>query len=219
MIKILACVFMVIDHIGLIFFPQYEALRIVGRLSMPFFAYCIARGIKYTKNIKSYLKRVLEVAVISQIPYCIMEKEFKLNICFLWLIGISCITVLNKLEKVYKKVLLLIIVMLVILSLNIDYGIYGFLYLLIMYYGISYDKIRNNDLFFYISWVVLHLLKIALDCSAGVIQLFTLPTIPIIDICNKYGLEDKRSKNIIIHFFYPIHMIILLFIYNLLKIL
>lgn len=219
MIKILACIFMAIDHIGLIFFPQYEVLRIVGRLSMPFYAYCIARGVKYTKDIKIYLKRVLEVAIISQIPYCMMEKKLKLNICFLWLIGISCITALSKLRKVYKKVLLLIIVILLISLLNIDYGIYGFLYLLIMYYAISHDNIKNKDLFFYISWLLLHLFKIVSDFSAGVIQLFTLPTIPIIDICNRYGLEDKRSKSIIIHFFYPIHMIILLFIYNLLKIL
>lgn len=35
---------MVIDHVGVIFFPDTIELRIIGRLAMPFFAFSIARG-------------------------------------------------------------------------------------------------------------------------------------------------------------------------------
>lgn len=37
MIKILAALFMLIDHIGMIFFPENYLLRIIGRVSMPLF--------------------------------------------------------------------------------------------------------------------------------------------------------------------------------------
>lgn len=36
MVKFLACLFMVIDHIGCYFFPQLIWLRMIGRISMPF---------------------------------------------------------------------------------------------------------------------------------------------------------------------------------------
>ena len=44
MIKLFALITMVIDHIGLVFFPNVIIFRIIGRLSMPLFAYCVARG-------------------------------------------------------------------------------------------------------------------------------------------------------------------------------
>lgn len=50
MIKILAALFMLIDHIGMIFFPENYLLRIIGRVSMPLFAYCIARGFYFSEQ-------------------------------------------------------------------------------------------------------------------------------------------------------------------------
>lgn len=39
-IKILAALFMLIDHAGLILFPEIIILRYIGRLSFPLFAFC-----------------------------------------------------------------------------------------------------------------------------------------------------------------------------------
>ena len=50
MLKIIAAIFMVCDHVGVILFPKIEFLRIIGRLSFPIFAYLIAEGAKHTKN-------------------------------------------------------------------------------------------------------------------------------------------------------------------------
>lgn len=49
-LKIIACILMAIDHIGFHLFPNVENLRIIGRLSMPIFAYLISEGCYYTKN-------------------------------------------------------------------------------------------------------------------------------------------------------------------------
>ena len=48
MIKLLATLFMFIDHVGMILFPDIRDLRLIGRISMPLFAYCVARGFYYT---------------------------------------------------------------------------------------------------------------------------------------------------------------------------
>ena len=68
MIKALAALFMLIDHIGMILFPQAYVLRIVGRLSMPLFAYSVARGFYYSDTkgkAKRYARNLLIFAVVS----------------------------------------------------------------------------------------------------------------------------------------------------------
>ena len=49
-LKIVACISMLLDHIGFIFFPQYIIFRILGRVAFPIFAFMIAEGCYYTKN-------------------------------------------------------------------------------------------------------------------------------------------------------------------------
>lgn len=100
MIKILACITMFIDHIGLLFFPKQILFRIIGRISMPLFAYCIARGIKNTKNVKNYIFRILLISIVSQIPYMLMINYFKLNICFVWVLTVIFISLCKKLKNI-----------------------------------------------------------------------------------------------------------------------
>ena len=49
-LKILACVFMLIDHVGLTFFPEHDIFRILGRLAFPLFAFFIAEGSRYSRH-------------------------------------------------------------------------------------------------------------------------------------------------------------------------
>ena len=49
-LKIIGCILMLIDHIGYHLYPKIEILRIIGRLSMPIFAFLISEGCFYTKN-------------------------------------------------------------------------------------------------------------------------------------------------------------------------
>ncbi len=77
--KLVAIVTMVADHVGMIFFPEVDALRVVGRLSMPLFAYLVAVGIKRTSDRSAYLCRLFALFVFSQIPYGLFVGD-KLNI-------------------------------------------------------------------------------------------------------------------------------------------
>ena len=49
-LKILAAIFMTLDHMGLMLFPHIPLLRILGRLALPIFAFMIAEGCKYTRD-------------------------------------------------------------------------------------------------------------------------------------------------------------------------
>ena len=73
MIKLIAVVTMIIDHIGFVFFPEVTILRIIGRIAMPLFAFSIARGFFYTKSKGKYFTLMAIFAVISQVPFHYMR--------------------------------------------------------------------------------------------------------------------------------------------------
>ncbi|NLG25127.1 MAG: hypothetical protein GX558_07200, partial [Clostridiales bacterium] len=60
---------MLIDHLGAAVFvgtPYYTPMRVVGRLAFPIFAYCIAAGCVFTRDIGRYALRIGISAIIAQ---------------------------------------------------------------------------------------------------------------------------------------------------------
>jgi hypothetical protein len=118
-LKLLGIVFMIIDHIGEIFFPDVIIFRIFGRLSYPIFAYGIAIGYQYTKNFKSYLLRLSLFFIVSQ-PFFTLVFQKGINIFATLLIGLIAIYFYDK--KQYPSIVLLFIIA---QFLALDYGLYG----------------------------------------------------------------------------------------------
>ena len=73
-LKFLACATMLIDHIGAIFFPQAQWLRMIGRLSFPIYCFLLAEGVKYTRNALKYGLRLLIIAIITELPYDLLFR-------------------------------------------------------------------------------------------------------------------------------------------------
>src|SRR3989344_960795 len=95
-IKLIAIITMVIDHVGLYFFPDLLILRIIGRLSFPLFAWLIANGVHYSHNAKAYLTRIFLFALLSQLPYLLVNRQIDprfagLNIFFTLFLGLCAI--------------------------------------------------------------------------------------------------------------------------------
>ena len=68
-LKIIAMISMVFDHVGDLFFPSLMWPRMIGRLAMPLFSFCIAEGFSHTRDRKKYLLRMGLFALISEIPF------------------------------------------------------------------------------------------------------------------------------------------------------
>ena len=71
MLKLLAAVFMLLDHVGYYLHPMmseslYILLRSVGRLAFPIFAYSVARGYERSRNPSRYFLRLLLAAALSE---------------------------------------------------------------------------------------------------------------------------------------------------------
>ena len=155
-LKIIAFISMLIDHIGYVFFPDYIFFRIIGRLAFPIFAYCLVTGFIYTKNIKKYVIRVLLFAVFSQPFYTLLffpdfvsgivnpenflsvqfwTENFQLNVGFTLLLGLLALYGIKS-----RKYLITVIVAILGIFGTFEYGIYGILLILIMYFFIGKSK-------------------------------------------------------------------------------
>jgi hypothetical protein len=99
LLKIIAIVTMVIDHVGRILYPDLLFLQIIGRLSFPLFAYLIVLGVDSTKKPGKYMITLLSFAIISQIPYYLafgIQPFERLNILFSLLLSAVTIYYYNK---------------------------------------------------------------------------------------------------------------------------
>ena len=67
-LKIIACISMLLDHIGALLLPQVYWLRAIGRLAFPIYCYLLAEGAYRTKSPVKYGLRLGIGAVISEIP-------------------------------------------------------------------------------------------------------------------------------------------------------
>lgn len=92
-LKLIALVTMTIDHIGVIMFPQYEILRIIGRIAFPIFAYMISEGCYYTKHKKRYLGELLIIGGLCQVVYFVVDNS--LNMCILITFALSVMIIFS----------------------------------------------------------------------------------------------------------------------------
>jgi hypothetical protein len=138
-IKLIAIFTMVIDHIGLFFFPDVILLRLIGRISFPLFAWLIANGAYHTHNIPSYLKRLVLCAVISQVPFFLANKHLDphlslLNVVFTLSTGLVAIYYVKKTADKRLWVLIAVIAASIAGFTHMDYGAMGVLLLLCSYF-------------------------------------------------------------------------------------
>jgi hypothetical protein len=78
MLKLLACLFMLLDHIGFYFqnsmpYPLYIILRCIGRLAFPIFAWSVARGCARTRNPFQYFLRMCLFAIPTEVLFRILN--------------------------------------------------------------------------------------------------------------------------------------------------
>ena len=68
-LKLVACVTMLMDHIGAVLLPQYLFLRYIGRIAFPIYCFLLAKGVHYTNNPKKYCLRLGVGTILSEIPF------------------------------------------------------------------------------------------------------------------------------------------------------
>ena len=100
-LKLLASVFMLIDHSGYCFYGPM-ILRIIGRLAFPIYVFQMTEGYRRTSNRLRYAVRLAIFGLISQVPFSLMIEgvpmQWNLNVMFTLLIGYLAIWLLETLK-------------------------------------------------------------------------------------------------------------------------
>lgn len=200
-----AAILMVIDHIGYIFFPDMLIWRIVGRLSLPLFAYGIAKGYGYSHEKgteERYLKKMLILAICSQVPYYLMAGE-GINIGFTWVCSLLLMMILSRTEISRLRVVLeCLMVLCVAYLLDVDYGIYGVLMPFAVHSKYKYHKM-------FLHTVLLWAVYVAMNGIGGLIQVFACLSVPLLVILEPLNGKIRLPKRFF-YVFYPAHIVILL---------
>ncbi|MBK5252660.1 MAG: hypothetical protein JJE29_08530 [Peptostreptococcaceae bacterium] len=201
-LKVLACIFMLIDHVGYMFFPQFIILRVVGRLAFPIFAYGVAMGYRKTSNLGRYMKRLAVFSLIAQVPY-IWFSPGNLNIMPTLLVGLWVVW-LHENGGRYGFVLAGLLVVTGDI-LHLQYGSYGLMMIWIFY---IYSERKGILALAYAAMSIFFAWAYGWPFSM-VMQLFSIGALPFIFADWKVKLRVNRY---FFYAFYPGHIIILLLI-------
>jgi len=192
-LKIIGVITMVIDHVGVILYPDVIFLRIIGRLAFPIFAYYLTQGYIHTSNFKKYALRLFIFAALTQAPYFIVTQLKTLNILFTLLFGLLAIHAYEK-----RKYPLLGLIVSLSVIVPIDYSVYGVLTALAFYLFQKKELVlRAQAAVNILGYFLLSPLQVFAFFGSA-LALYYPKSLPKIQI-NKYFF----------YFFYPVHLIII----------
>ncbi len=226
-LKLIACASMLLDHIGLMLFPNVQILRIVGRLAFPIFAFMIAEGARYTKNKPKYLLLVLICAIVCQLGYSLAGGSGYLCVLVTFSISIILIYTLQYFKKTLFSVdvtvikiiltfLLFVGAVIIAFILNklqrVEYGFFGIM--LPVLASIPHmppeapKRLRHFDTpIASVIFTAVGLVPIALTARLGAIQLFSFVAIPLLLMYS--GKRGVLKLKYFFYIFYPVHIAII----------
>lgn len=134
LLKMIALVCMITDHVGARLYPQIMELRVIGRIAFPLYIWCLVVGACYTRSPLRYALRLLLVGLISQPFYMLGLNHHwnQWNIFFTLLtgyLGVWSIRANRYGSRYWGPVLALAVPCFV----TMDYGWRGVLLVMLMY--------------------------------------------------------------------------------------
>lgn len=195
-LKLIAVITMIIDHIGLFFFPEHILFRIIGRLSFPIFAFLIVEGFYHTRDIRKYMIRLAGLGVISEIPFDLLTtgKFFDLrhqNVFFTLLIGWILLYGYEKQYSTFSKVSFAFLILIAGDLFRVDYGAWGVL--MIFCFFIFRERM----------WAKIVSVAVINVVVFGYIQAFAV--LALLPIC-LYNGEKGRGYKYFFYLVYPVHL-------------
>ena len=133
-LKIIALVFMFIDHSGKMLFPQIPEMRILGRIAFPVYAWCMIVGFHYTRSVPKYLLRILLVGAVSQPLYMIALNHTwnQPNIFLTLFLGLCALWGIRE-KKFFSHIWAPAAALIMATVLGVDYGWKGVLLFIMLY--------------------------------------------------------------------------------------
>ena len=226
-LKIIACILMAVDHIGLEIFPRHTIFRIIGRLAFPLFAFFIAEGCKYTKNKLKRFLTIFSLGAILFVFYLIYMGEAYGNIFLTFSVSILLIYLLQfvkrqifadrkqviKILSLLSFIASLVFTYFICLKVHFEYGYVGILVPVIVSLfdftklNVS-DKLKRLDTFpVTLILFTLSLIPLSVFGRMSDIQFYCFLSVPIVALYN--GKPGNKNMKYIFYIFYPTHLVLI----------
>lgn len=134
LLKWIALLFMILDHTGAVFFSRIPLFRLMGRIAFPLYAWCLAVGSEYTRDMGKYALRLFLGGLVSQ-PFFMMALKARwddLNIFFTLLLGVLGIYGIRE-KRMGSHIWAPVLSVCAAFFVQVDYGWKGVLFILLLY--------------------------------------------------------------------------------------
>lgn len=222
-LKLIACITMLIDHVGIALVPHGEALyyvcRCIGRLAFPIYCFLLVEGMRHTRKPEKYILRLSIGTLLAELPFDVLfnggiswNSQSEMVTLTLGAVMLLCM------EKTEKKWLKLLIVLPFAILANLaktDYRAGGIV--MIAVFGLLDQWTLQTAALFLVNWQMLP--SAAVEVFDIVIILQLLATFAMIPIACYSGEKLTRSRAIQwgFYLFYPAHLLILWLILGLIR--
>ena len=217
-LKLIACLTMLIDHIGAVLLPSVQILRVVGRISFPLYCFLLVEGYNHTRNLKKYFNRMFIGCLLAEIPYDLafrgaltLEKQ---SVMITLLLGLAMVHIITRLQEPSFSPLVILVFYFIADWTQCDYGGNGILMIaLFMFFR---DRSDRNVLWTLLLTSICLLIPSSLFRIGPIVlpaQLFGVAAMPFIIMYSgqRWGSSSKASalSQKVFYLFYPIHLAIL----------
>lgn len=205
-LKNIAFITMLLDHLAYAFMPENEILRFIGRFAFPIFSFIAVYNFLYNVNEhKIYLRNLLLLAIFSQLPYYLLFNTYILNIFFSFFFGLTSIYLLQRFNNLFQ--ILFNIVFFSMLSFLVDFSIYGYVFILSLY--VLFAKYNIFSIFLVL--VSSFLINFPHLNYSFITLFFTI--LILLNLFFKFNLNIKflnyRFDKYFYYFLYPFHLAII----------
>ena len=235
-LKLVACLTMLIDHIGYeIIYPIYASMsvvnatdlpemrmiyrlyvlcRCIGRISFPIFAFLLVEGMHHTKDRKKYAQRLAISAILAEIPYnLVVSGEIsctKQSVMATLLLGFLAVHYMEKCRSLAWKPVVILPFGILAEVFRVDYRWEGIV--LIALFELSREMYSPN--FVRTGGMIVlfhHMGSRILHIGNFTLPMQVLGVLSMVFIANYSGRKLTRSKAVQwgFYLFYPVHLLIL----------
>ena len=189
------------------------AMRLIGRMAFPLYAFLLVQGFLWTKDWVRYVSRVAVFALVSEIPYDLVAFEMvwnmeRQNTMFTMLIGLICMKGIRWAEEIdwgseenggFPRLAVIMLIAavgaLAAEFLHVDYGAAGII-LILIFYIFRYRPAEQ--------WIggcaALYMIYFNAYAIAAWIAIFLI---------SRYNGERGKKMGYLPYFFYPAHLLAL----------
>lgn len=213
-LKAIACVTMLLDHIGAMFVPNGYSLRIIGRIAFPIFCFLLAEGAYYTSNPKKYALRLAVGILLSELPFDLAFRERPTwqtqSVMVTLLLGFLSVEAIQATSHNLLKLLAVAVGFCSAEFAHTDYGGYGVL--LVVLFSQSRGKWWLQTVLVAMFACLLYSPAVSVFGYRVPIEMFAVLAMIPIGLYSGKKCSSSRAIQWAFYLFYPVHLAVLVLI-------